>query len=161
MFSCFYTALIHTQASPLIQKLSSLCPFAISQHLFLNFSLILPQFHGKRAGQQKLRVKEKRGERDREGGEREKGWKPRSRTGKLIFFFGTLLLTASGIEYKLINLPGCTCHDTQGKPGIRHGIEEGEGDLRRNSVRAKYLGLHSFISVTYSWKAIIREFLIL
>ncbi len=116
---------IHTQANSLIQSLSSLYPFchflASLSQFFTYLSPILWQERG-RTETQGERERERETEREREREREREWWKARSKTGKLIFFFGTpLLLTASGTEYKLINLPGCTCYDTQGKPGIRYG----------------------------------------
>lgn len=148
-FSSVYTTFSHThtltKAYSLALNRSSLCPFAIFQHLFLNFSLIFPQFHGSRGGQQELREKEKREGKETERG-REKWWKPRSKTGKLIFFFGTLLLSASGIEYKLINLPGCTCHDTRGKLGKRYGAEERGGGFQEKQCQSLISGISSIFA---------------
>lgn len=110
--------LLFTHSSSAFQSLFS-APFTSYQRFFLNFSLI-PQFHGS-GGVNVWRGKRER-ERQGRARAREEWWKPKSKTGKLIFFFGTLLLvTASGTEYKLINLPGCTCDDTRSKPGIRYG----------------------------------------
>lgn len=149
MFYLDYTTLhahthTHTKAYSLALNRSSLCPFAIFQHLFLNFSLIFPQFHSPRGGQQELREKEKREGKETERG-REKWWKPRSKTGKLIFFFGTLLLSASGIEYKLINLPGCTCHDTRGL-GKRYGAEERGGASQEKQCQSLISGVGSIFA---------------
>lgn len=118
--------------------------FAILQPLCPSFSLIFPQFHGKRGGTDSLgereMERETEGERQRE---RERWWKARSNTGKLIFFFWTLLLlTASGTEYKLINLPGYTCYDTQGKSEIRYGSLAEIQSRQRSSQKKQYLRLH-------------------
>lgn len=102
------TILIHSQANSLIHNLSSpSLSFSVFQ---LSFSNSMAR-KGRKATQ---------GEKERERG-REKWWKPRFKTGQLIFFFRTPpLLTANGTECKFIDLPSCTCCDTQGKPGIRY-----------------------------------------
>lgn len=100
---------------------SHLCTLLLfSSFSFTVFFFHIPSLRSVQRGIEKQpTVKEKGSETERGG---ETWWKPRSRTGKQIFFSGTTLLRIwSGTEYKLINLPGFTCHDTLSKWGVRYG----------------------------------------